>query len=125
MIKGIYVAQVRIDIAVDENSPGLLPFDQMQKALREQTTEAVKDLLEDELFGDVGTVTVEQQWLIFGKLKTANAMSKRRKFRGQRDSQKSGTTCPLCCLLGAYRLFIPGLTTNKNAGTPLGSRHIF
>lgn len=61
MIKGIYVAQVRIDIAVDENSPVLLPFDQMQKALREQTTEAVKDLLEDELFGDVGTVTVEQQ----------------------------------------------------------------
>ena len=61
MIKGIYVAQVRIDVAVDENSPGLLPFDQMQKALREQTTEAVKDLLEDELFGDVGTVTVEQQ----------------------------------------------------------------
>ena len=61
MIKGIYVAQVRIDIAVDENSPGLLPFDQMKKALREQTTEAVKDLLEDELFGDVGTVTVEQQ----------------------------------------------------------------
>lgn len=61
MIKGIHVAQVRIDIAVDENSPGLLPFDQMQKALREQTTEAVKDLLEDELFGDVGTVTVEQQ----------------------------------------------------------------
>lgn len=61
MIKGIYVAQVRIDIAVDENSPGLLPFDQMQKPLREQTTEAVKDLLEDELFGDVGTVTVEQQ----------------------------------------------------------------
>lgn len=61
MIKGIYVAQVRIDIAVDENSPGLLPFDQMQKALREQTTEAVKGLLEDELFGDVGTVTVEQQ----------------------------------------------------------------
>lgn len=61
MIKGIYVAQVRIDIAVDENSPGLLPFDQMQKALRDQTTEAVKDLLEDELFGDVGTVTVEQQ----------------------------------------------------------------
>ena len=52
---------MRIDIAVDENSPGLLPFDQMQKALREQTTEAVKDPLEDELFGDVGTVTVEQQ----------------------------------------------------------------
>ena len=45
MIKGIYVAQVRIDIAVDENSPGLLPFDQMKKVLREQTTEAVKDLL--------------------------------------------------------------------------------
>ena len=61
MIKRIYVAQVRSDIAVDENSPGLLPFDQMQKALREQTTEAVKGLLEDELFGDIGTVTVEQQ----------------------------------------------------------------
>lgn len=60
MIKGIYVAQVRIDIAADENTPGLLPFDQMKKAVREQTTEAVKGLLEDE-FGDVGTVTVEQQ----------------------------------------------------------------
>lgn len=41
MIKGIYVAQVRIDIAVDENTPGLLPFDQMQKAVREQPTEAL------------------------------------------------------------------------------------
>ncbi|MBM6722525.1 hypothetical protein [Pseudoflavonifractor phocaeensis] len=61
MIKGIYVAQVRIDIAVDENSPGLLPFDQMKKVLREQTTEAVKDLLKNKLFSDVGTVTVEQQ----------------------------------------------------------------
>lgn len=61
MIKGLYVAQVRIDIAVDENSPGLLPFDQMKKVLREQTTEAVKDLLKNKLFSDVGTVTVEQQ----------------------------------------------------------------
>ncbi len=61
MIKGIYVAQVRIDIAVDENSPGLLPFDQMKKVLRDQTTEAVKDLLKNKLFSDVGTVTVEQQ----------------------------------------------------------------
>ena len=61
MIKGIYVAQVRIDIAVDENSTGLLPFDQMKKVLREQTTEAVKDLLKNKLFSDVGTVTVEQQ----------------------------------------------------------------
>lgn len=60
MIKGIYVAQVRIDIAVDENTHGLLPFDQLQKAVREQTTGAVKGLLEDE-FGDIGTVTVEQQ----------------------------------------------------------------
>ena len=52
---------MRIDIAVDENSPGLLPFDQMKKVLREQTTEAVKDLLKNKLFSDVGTVTVEQQ----------------------------------------------------------------
>lgn len=59
MIKGIYVAQVRIDISVAENTPGLLPFDQLQKAVREQTTEAVKGLLDDE-FADVGTVTVEQ-----------------------------------------------------------------
>lgn len=35
MIKGIYVARVRIDIAVDENANGLLLFDQMQKAVRE------------------------------------------------------------------------------------------
>ena len=60
MIKGIYVAQVKIEIAVKEDTPGLLLFEQLQKAVREQTTGAVKELLEEE-FSDIGTVTVEQQ----------------------------------------------------------------
>ena len=60
MIKGIYVAQVKIEIAVKEDTPGLLPFDQLQKVVREQATEVVKGLLDEE-FSGVGTVTVEQQ----------------------------------------------------------------
>ena len=33
MIKGKYVAQIEIDILVDENTPNLLPFDQLKNAV--------------------------------------------------------------------------------------------
>lgn len=60
MIKGIYSAQLKIDIAIDEKRSGLLPFDQLQKITREKMTAAIMGMMEDE-FGDIGTVTVDQQ----------------------------------------------------------------
>jgi hypothetical protein len=61
MIKGKYVAKIEIDILVDENTPGLLPFDQLKNVVHNETTAAVKSVLDDE-FSAVGTVTVSQQF---------------------------------------------------------------
>ena len=57
MTKGKFVATVEIDIAVDENTPGLLPFESLQKAVRNDMETAVKDMLCEE-FGDIATVKV-------------------------------------------------------------------
>lgn len=61
MIKGKYVAQIEIDILVDENTPNLLPFDQLKNAVHNEMTAAVKSMLNDE-FSDIGTITVCQQF---------------------------------------------------------------
>ena len=55
MIKGKFVATIEIDIAVDENTPGLLPFEELKEAVHNEMEVAVKDMLCDE-FGDVATV---------------------------------------------------------------------
>ena len=57
MIKGKFVATVEIDIAVDENTPGLLPFERLQEAVHNDMETAVKDMLCEE-FGDIATVKV-------------------------------------------------------------------
>lgn len=57
MIKGKFVATVEIDIAVDENTLGLLPFERLQEAVRNDMEVAVKDMLCEE-FGDIATVKV-------------------------------------------------------------------
>lgn len=59
MIKGKIVAQVEIDISVDENTPGLLPFDEFKNEVKEKASVVLQDMLEDE-FGDIGTVKVTQ-----------------------------------------------------------------
>ena len=57
MIKGKFVATIEIDIAVDENTPGLLPFEKMKEAVHNNMEAAVKDMLCEE-FGDIATVKV-------------------------------------------------------------------
>ena len=57
MIEGKFVATIEIDIAVDENTPNLLPFEELKEAVHNEMEVAVKDMLCDE-FGDVATVKV-------------------------------------------------------------------
>ena len=61
MIKGKFVATIEIDIAVDDNTPGLLPFEEMKEAVHNEMEIAVKDMLCDE-FGDVATVKVTKSF---------------------------------------------------------------
>lgn len=57
MIEGKFVATIEIDIAIDENTPNLLPFEELKEAVHNEMEIAVKDMLCDE-FGDVATVKV-------------------------------------------------------------------
>ena len=57
MIKGKFVATIEIDIAVDESTPNLLPFEKLKKAVHNGMEVAVKDMLCEE-FGDIATVKV-------------------------------------------------------------------
>ena len=57
MIKGKFVATIEIDIAVDENTPNLLPFEKLKAAVHNDMEVAVKDMLCEE-FGDIATVKV-------------------------------------------------------------------
>ena len=57
MIKGKFVATIKIDIAIDENTPNLLPFEKLKKAVHNDTEVAIKDMLCEE-FGDIATVKV-------------------------------------------------------------------
>ena len=57
MIKGKFVATVEIDIAIDENTSNLLPFEKLKKAVHNDTEVAIKDMLCEE-FGDIATVKV-------------------------------------------------------------------
>ena len=57
MIKGKFVAMIEIDIAVDENTPNLLPFEELKEAVHNEMEIAVNDMLCEE-FGDVATVKV-------------------------------------------------------------------
>lgn len=51
-IKGKYVAQIEMNFSVDENTPGLLPFDELQEEVKNKMESAIKELLVDE-FGDL------------------------------------------------------------------------
>ena len=57
MIKGKFVATIEIDIGVDENTPNLLPFENLKDAVQNDMATAVKDMLCEE-FGDIATVKV-------------------------------------------------------------------
>ena len=57
MIKGKFVATIEIDIAVDENTPNLLPFEKMKEAVKNDMETVVKDMMCKE-FGGIATVKV-------------------------------------------------------------------
>ena len=57
MIKGKFAPTIEIDIAVDENTPGLLPFEKLKEAVHNEMEAAVNDMLCEE-FGDIATVKV-------------------------------------------------------------------
>ena len=61
MIKGKFVATIAIDIAVDENTPNLLPFEKIKEAVHDDMEDAVKDILCEE-FGDIATVKVTKSF---------------------------------------------------------------
>ena len=61
MIRGKFVATIELDIAVDENTPGLLPFEELKEAVNNEMEIAVKDMMCDE-FGDVATVKVTKSF---------------------------------------------------------------
>ena len=57
MIKGKFAATVEIDIAIDENTPNLLPFEKLKEAVQNDMEIAVKDMLGEEFWG-IATVKV-------------------------------------------------------------------
>ena len=57
MIKGKFAATIEIDIAVDENTPGLLPFEKLKEVVHNEMEADVNDML-CEVFGNIATVTV-------------------------------------------------------------------
>ena len=57
MIKGKFAATVEIDIAIDENTANLLPFEKLKAAVHNDMEITVKDMLCEE-FGDIAAVKV-------------------------------------------------------------------
>ena len=57
MIKGKFAAMIEIDIAVDENTPGLLPFEKLKEVVHNEMEADVNDMLCEE-FGNIATVKV-------------------------------------------------------------------
>ena len=57
MIKGKFIATIEIDIAINEHTPNLLPFEKLKEAVHNDMETAVKDMLCEE-FGDIATVKV-------------------------------------------------------------------
>lgn len=54
MIKGKFVAMVDVDIAIDENMPGLYPFDRLKTAVHDELCARLQEMLErwKEALGD-------------------------------------------------------------------------
>ena len=61
MIKGKFAATIEIDIAVDENKPGLLPFEKLKEVVHNEMEADVNDMLCEE-FGDIATVKVTKSF---------------------------------------------------------------
>ena len=60
--KGKYVAQIEIDIDIDAERPGIPSFDEIKESVSNKFTPGIKDILEEEVLDNCGTVTVTQQY---------------------------------------------------------------
>ena len=61
MIKGRYVATVEIDFSMSENESGILPFDEICNNWRNNTTEELIEIIQNEL-EPYGKVKITQQY---------------------------------------------------------------
>ena len=61
MIKGRYVATVEIDFSMSENELDLLPFDEICNNWRNNTTEELTEIIQNEL-EPYGKVKITQQY---------------------------------------------------------------
>ena len=62
MIKGRYVAILEINFSMSENESGLLPFDEICNNWRNNTTEALTEIINDE-FEPYGRVKITQKYV--------------------------------------------------------------
>ena len=61
MIKGKYVALIEIEFAYEEEKlPGVFPFEQMKKSIKDDLSVRIQSILQDEVEG-LGAVKVIQQ----------------------------------------------------------------
>ena len=61
MIKGRYVATIEIEFSMSENESGLLPFDKIYNNWRNNTTEALTKIIQNEI-EPYGGVKITQQY---------------------------------------------------------------
>ena len=59
MIKGKFVARIEIDISVNEDTPNLLPFEELKDSVNNNMESVVKDILCEE-FGAIANVKVKK-----------------------------------------------------------------
>ena len=61
MLKGRYVATIEIEFSMSENESGLLPFDEICDNWRNNATEALTELIQNEI-EPYGCVKITQQY---------------------------------------------------------------
>lgn len=62
MIKGRYVATVVMDFKIDENTPGLLPFDELKRQVTDgELDKGIVAILSNE-FGDLCSIGLTKQF---------------------------------------------------------------
>lgn len=62
MIKGRYVATITLDIRIDENEPGLLPFDELrEKVVNGELDKSIVAVLSD-AYGNISSVGLNRQY---------------------------------------------------------------
>ena len=60
---GRYVCEVELDVSIDGNTPGLLPYEEIdEKFTGDALTNAVREIISREFFDEGSTVTVKKMY---------------------------------------------------------------